>query len=45
MSVRSVSDAFNLCKVVGEKYIVTDGLLNSGEVRARLTLMNKLRGR
>ena len=23
MSVRSVSDAFNLCKVVGEKYIVT----------------------
>lgn len=45
MSVRPVSDAFNLCKVVAKKYIVTDGLLNSGEITARLTLINKLGGR
>jgi hypothetical protein len=34
MSVRSVSNAFNLCKVVTKKYIVTDGLLNYGEIIA-----------
>lgn len=46
MSVRLVSDAFNLCKVLpAKKYIVTEGLLNPGEITARLTLMNKLGGR
>ncbi len=57
MSVRSVSDAFNLCKVVADNFIISppagghrrgacgDGLLNSAEVAARLALMNKLMGR
>lgn len=45
MGARSVSDAFNLCKVVADKFIISDGLLNSAEVAARLALINKLKGR
>lgn len=44
MGARSVSDAFNLCKVVADKFIISDGLLNSAEVAARLALINKLKG-
>lgn len=34
-----------LSKVVADKFIISDGLLNSAEVAARLALINKLKGR